>query len=217
MVLRSIEKLKSALVLVPALPSADHPINVDQVEMNKYLRDPQIVQAPLGIQITSVRDQMVVQFAGQIILEDQSDVIPPSSGKLPEVANGIIQMLRRQGIEHYRAYGWNFDVAFDAPGEESAAALISTSFLNTKFLSDRAQVTALGAGVNVFFEQSGALCQLKLEPRLGDLNTPRFFAHINYHYEMGENDSPPDLDGLRLAYHGLWGSFLEILGKLVKP
>jgi len=173
--------------------------------------------SPLGIQITSVRDQMVVFFASKIVLEDQSDITPQSTGKLPEVANGIIQMLRRQGIDRYRAYGWNFDAAFDAPGEESAAGLIASSFLNTTVLSKRAQVQALGAGVNIFFEQSSALCQLKLEPQQQDLNTPRLFAHINYHYELGDDDKPPDLDALRLAYHGLWGSFLELVGKLVQP
>ena len=216
MALRELEKLKSALVLVP--PEGQFSLNLDPAEVARYLREPELMKTGEGLpQITSVRDQVVVVVGPKIVFEDRSDVIPPAASRLPDVVNGFVQIFRRQGLERYRAYGWNFDVAFDAPGEEPAASLIANSFLDARVLSDRAGIHPVGAGVRMFFEQSEARCDLRLESRHRDLNTPRFFAHINYHYELDPPGSPPDLDNLRVAYHGLWGSFVDLLTKLVKP
>jgi len=49
----------------------------------------------------------------------------------------------QQGLEKYRAYGWNFDVAFDAPGSQTAAAMIADTFLDASTLNKRARVTSL--------------------------------------------------------------------------
>ena len=190
MSLRDIEKLKSTLVLVPV--EGEFNFRLDLNEMGRYLRDPIASTSPAGMpQITSVRDQMVVVIAGKIQFEDQSDAIPPATSKLAEVAHGFMQLFGQQALEKYRAYGWNFDVAFDAPGPQTAAAMIADTFLDASTLKKRAQITPTGAGIRVFFEQGAARCQLQLEPKQQDLNTPRFYAHINYHYEIDPPAMPP--------------------------
>ncbi len=212
--LRELEKLKSALVLAP--PAGEYKFNIDSNEVARYVREPSISNLPVGLEITSVRDQIVIIIAGKLQFEDRSDRAPTAS-KLPEVVHGFVQMFRGQGIENYRAYGWNFDVTFDVPGDQPAATLIANTFLDTTVLKKRAQVNPSGAGIRVFFEHGQARCDLRLEPRQQDLNTPSIFAKINYHYELDPPTIPPDLNELRVSYHGLWGTFNDLLEKLVKP
>jgi hypothetical protein len=210
MALRSLERLKSAFVVVPPLGEVTYIVN--PAEVGKHLRDPLIQNLQGNVLITSVRDQIVVKLGPRIEFEDQSDT-PAGGGRLPDVATAVLNMV---AFETYRAYGWNFDVAFDAPGEESASALISHSFLNGKAFSERAQVSPLGASIFITFDQGTARCGLTLESLNRDLNTPRFHGHINYHYELQEGQALPSLDELRIMHNGLYGSFIELLDRLVR-
>lgn len=214
MALRNLEKIKSTLVLLP--PEGEFVFNFDPNEISKYLRDPVPQQTPLGLQITSVRDQIVVTLSQRIMFEDQSDIEPSSSGRFPDAVSGFLGMLTRQGITRFRAYGWNFECSFDAPGELPAAALIADTFLQAQPFKERAGISPKGAGLHVQFEQGQARCQLQLAPKNMDLNTQSLYSAINYHYDLSEGALLPDLGELRIAYHGLWGSFNDLLRKLVK-
>lgn len=218
MSLRGLEKLKIALVLVPVPGEVAY--NFDQIELGKLVREPQVQQGPMGPQIVSLRDQIVISLQPTISFQEQSDNIPPGPSRLPEIAAGFTAILERFGLSTYTAYGWNFEIAFDAPGDESAAKLITSVFVQEKTLLERANVKPIGAGVTLFFEQASARCMLKLEPRFSDLNTPRFWSTINYHYDLTLADGsnrPPGAEELRIAYNGLWGSYLDLIAKLVKP
>jgi hypothetical protein len=209
MALRNLERIKSTFVLVPPLGEITY--NVNPNEIGKFLREPQVQANPAGsVTIISVRDQIVVRLGPRVEFEDQSE----SGGRLAEVVHSLLKLL---ALSEARAYGWNFELAFDAPGDEPAAQFLQETFINQKALKERLQAPGLGASFQIFFEQSSARCRLLLEPRNQDLNAPRFHSSINYHYELSPEQGLPELDDLRIMYSGLWGTYQELLDRMVRP
>ena len=214
MTLPNLEKIETSVVL---LSGVDATVNLSADAISKIMRDPTgqaIGQPPIQVEITSLKDQVLVRIAGgKYVFEDKSDAAPVT-GRLPDIVYGFVSLLRDQGVNVFRAYGFNFDVAFDARGDAPASEVIADRYLNRDALSSRGNISVRGAGLRLFFDHSsGARCDLKVEPRLGEVNSPTFFAHINYHYDSPEGAMPP-LETLKTAYLGLWPQFVELLDKL---
>lgn len=216
-----LEKIDAAIVLLSAEKTS---IALSAQEVATVMRDPTPSQiAPdasgqsAGLQITSLRDQVVVTIVGsKLLFQDKSDDMPVT-GRLPKVVQGFLKLLKNQGLESFSAYGINFDVAFDAKGDQAASEIIADRYLNKEALSKRGQIGIRGAGMRLYFTHSDAICDMSIEPRQGKVDSPRFFAHINYHFDLPDNTMPPP-DELRTRYQGMWPQFTELLeGLFVKP
>ena len=218
MALPNLEKIQTSIVLLSGVNTT---VNLSADVISKIMRDPvgqAIGQPPIQVEITSIKDQVLARIAGgKFVFEDKSDSVP-GTDRLPDIVYGFVTLLRDQGVTAFRAYGLNFDVAFDARGEAPASEIIAERYLNRDALSSKGGISIRGAGLRLFFEHSsGARCDLKVEPREGEVTSPQFFAHINYHYDLPDQTMPP-LETLKTTYHGLWPQFMELLEKLfVRP
>lgn len=219
MALRELQKILANIVL---LPGADVSLSLNSGELQNIFRDPGLqVQAsqPPGqanpqIQITSLREQVVlVMQGGQIIIEDKSSDIPPKV-RVPEIVTGLVVLLAGKGLAQYRSYGYNFHVVFDIPGDQLAGDFLAQRFINTGKIHDKAGIQVAGAGLRLFFTYANALCDFRLEPKDGKANAPQLFSSINYHYDVGETGLPSS-DMMRSDFLGKWASFQQNLEGLV--
>lgn len=214
MTLRNVERIESSIVL---LSGAEASLNINREALEKVIRDPVIQgvgQPPIQIEITSLRDQILIRLVdNKFIFEDKSDD-SPATGKLPEAVYKFISMLNEQDAAKFRAYGLNFKVEFDARGDSSASEIIAERYVNVNAISERGGISVQGAGLRLYYEHSnGAKCELKVEPRLGAADAPRFFAQVNYHFDLAGGDMPP-LDAMKTSYLGLLPQFEDLLDKL---
>ena len=221
MTLPELEKVNTAIVVLSAVETK---INLNAQDVATVIRDPAasvLAQdaggQPSVLEITSMRDQVVITISGgKVQFQDKSDETPGSS-RLPRIVYDFLGLLQKQGLSRYRAYGINFDVAFDARGDQSAAEVIADRYVNKDALSQKGQVNVRGAGLQLWFNHVDAVCDLKVEPRLGKMDAPRFYAHINYHFELPDETMPP-IDEFKTKYHGLWPQYIEMLETLfVRP
>ena len=221
MTLPELEKVNTAIVVLSAVETK---INLNSEEVATVIRDP--VASVLGqdaggqpsvLELTSMRDQVVITISGgKVQFQDKSDDQPGSS-RLPRIVYDFLGLLQKQGLSRYRAYGINFDVAFDAKGDQSAAEIIAERYVNKDALSQKGQINVRGAGLQLWFNHVDAVCDLKVEPRLGKIDAPRFYAHINYHFELPDETMPP-FDEFKTKYHGLWPQYTDMLETLfIRP
>ena len=215
------EKVNTSIVVLSAVETV---IKIDAQEVATVIRDPaaSVIGQDAGgqpsvIEITSMRDQVVITISGgKVQFQDKSDKTPGSS-RLPTIVYGFLDLLKKQGLSSYRAYGINFDVAFDAKGDQSASEVIAERYVNKDALSQKGQIGVRGAGLRLWFTHVDATCDLKVEPRLGKIDAPRFFAHINYHFEL-PNETMPPVDEFTTKYLGLWPQYIEMLETLfIRP
>ncbi len=213
MPLREIEKIDSSIVV---LSGVEQNITLDVAELSKIIREPTgraIGDPPVQVEITSVRDQLVIVIAGdKFVFSDKSDV-EPLSDKLPSLVHNYLALLLKQGVDKFRAYGVNYTIAFDSRGDQTAAELLAERFVKKEAISTRGSIDVGGAGLRFYFGHSGARCDMQIEPRGGKVDAPRIFAKINYHFELPDQQIPP-LDDLRVAYQGLYPVFVTLLERL---
>lgn len=214
MTLPNVEKVDTNIILVSGSNAS---LNVSQEAIAKILRDPMIQgigQPPLQIDITSLRDQILIRLVqDRYIFEDKSDD-KPGGGRLPEVVYAFVKMLSEQNADTFKAYGLNFTVTFDAKGDGSASEVVAQRYLKLDALQERGGINVRGAGVQLYYDHtSGAKCNLRVEPRLGEVESPTFFAHGNYHFDLPDLKMPP-AETMKTTYLGLWPQFLELLEKL---
>lgn len=210
MPLKDIEYLNSSIVVLSGVAAK---IGMSGAELAQIVKDPAVTQTPAGIVIASIKDQTVITVTeGKIQFQDQSGK-EPVEHRLPEIVDGFMAILRQKGIDSIRAYGLNFDVAFDCRGYPTAGQALADLFLNMEAIQKKSDVSVEGAGFKLFFNHAEARCLLNVEPRFEEVATARLFAHINYHY--GVDGPMPPLDGLKLKYHGLWGHYRELLERLI--
>jgi hypothetical protein len=211
------EKLKANIVV---LSGSEGTIALSSEEIKPILRDAtaQVIGQPAQqMQLTSLREQiLVIMSGGRLVFEDQSDAIPPKV-RLAEIVEGFVQLFASKGISQYRAYGFNFDIAFDARGDSPAAQLIMERFVRADQLSQRGNICPDGSGLRLYFGTGEARCDLRIEPLENKVNSPRYFSHINYHYDLPTGQFP-QLDILRSDFQGKWGLFVDLLERLlIKP
>ena len=218
MVPPELEKIDTSIVVLSAVQKE---VKLSSQEIASVIKDPQaavvgqgIGQPPAQVQITSLRDQVIVTImGGKFLFEDKSDVLP-GTHRLPEIVDGFLNLLRKQGVDRFRAYGINFTVEFDSRGDQAVSEIIAERYLNRKALSEKGQIAVLGAGIRLFFQHVDAMCDMKIEPRKGKVDSPRFFAHINYNFDLPDETMPP-LQDLMTKYLGLWPQFTQLLDTLV--
>lgn len=220
MPLKDLQKILANTVL---LPGADIAVVLNPVELQNIFRDPglqvQALQLPgqpnQQVQITSLREQIVLVMApGQIIIEDKSSEIPPKN-RVPEIVTALVALLGPKGLTQFKAYGYNFQVEFDTPGDQLAGDFLATRFVNASKIHEKGDIQVNGAGLRLFFDYANAVCDFRFEPKNNKPNSPQLFAAINYHYEVGE-DGLPASDLMRSDFQGKWGSFQQLLDALVK-
>ncbi len=227
MTLRQLEKLSANVVMLPA---EDATIALSSQDIATILRDAQVqmMQPPIApiqgqvaalasqLQIMSMREQVVVQISGnQLVFHDHSGDTSPSA-RLPDIVQAFVELFRSKGVQ-FKAYGYNFAMAFDAPGDSSAAVAILERFTDAKAIR-QANISPLGAGLRLYFEEGKALSTLLLEPRIeGQLlatTSPRFFASINYHYDLTASAVALE-DTLKSDFLGKWQIFTGLLERLL--
>jgi hypothetical protein len=217
---REPEQILSNIVLLSA---EGVPISFSPPEIASILPDVsvQVLQIPAQpsqhMQLTSLRKQIKIALGGgQFVFEDGSGLFE-ARGELVDIANKFLQLLSSKGVTHFKAYGFNFHLAFDAPGQSSAAELLKDRFLDVRALSNHGLPELNGAGLTLYFPSAGSLCSLRLEPREKAPNSPRFFCHANYNYEL-DGTSLPEPDLLKSDFLGKWMMLLDLLRNMIlKP
>jgi hypothetical protein len=211
--LPELEKISANIV---ALSAVDVAVSLNSQEIAPILPDASLEMAPPPIQqmrLVSLREQVVANLGGgAFIFSDQSADIPPKA-RLAEVVEAFLRLMASKGAA-YRAYGFNFEVAFDSPGDTTAAELVLGRFIKTDAISKRVSMEPKGAGLRLYFDMANAICNLQLDPRLEEVNAPRFYAKINYHYELPEG-ALPQADVLKSDFQGKWGIFIDLLERLL--
>ena len=220
MTLPQLEKVDTAIVLLSAVEKT---INVSAQDLGTIMREPAVAiaqaqgpgQAPMqGFQITSLRDQVVVSImGGSFQFQDKSDTTP-GTARLPEIVQGFLGLLQKQDVDRFRAYGINFDVAFDSRGDQPPSEILADRYLNREAFVQRGQISVRGAGLRLYFSHLDARCEMNIEPRFGQVDSPKFYAHINYNFDLADEKMPPP-EELKTKYHGLWPQFSELLEKLL--
>ena len=214
---REPEKILSNIVLLSATGTV---ISFSHQEIASILPDASVqalqipAQPTAQMQLTSLRKQVQVALGGgQFVFEDRSGDFEVR-GELADIAAQFIGLLASKGITQYKAYGFNFHLAFDAPGELLAAELLKDRFINAAALETRGLTNLRGAGLRLFFPVGGALCSLRLEPREHNPNSPRFFCHANYNYELNES-ALPETGLLKSDFVGKWQMLLDLLKTMI--
>jgi len=211
---RELEKLTANIVV---LSGAEATISVSADEIAPILKDPtvQVLGQPAQqMQLMSLRDQIKVSIGGgRFIFEDESNDVPPRL-RLPDVVQAFIRLFATKGVTEFRAYGFNFDIAFDASGDSPAAQVILERFVKSEQLERRGGITPQGSGLRLYFSMGEASCDLRIEPHENKVNSPRFFSHINYHYDLPDGQFP-QADALKADFQGKWGIFEDLLERLL--
>ena len=214
MTLPNHEKILANIVVLSA---TDATILLSGDEIGSILRDADVQamgQPAQQMQLTSLREQVrVILLGGQFIFEDRSADLPPRA-RLPEIVDQFVRLFASKGVSQFRAYGFNFDVAFDAPGSSLAAQLVMERFLKPDEFSRRASITLKGAGLRLYFSCGEANCDLRIEPRENKLDAPMSFSHINYHYDLAGVQFPAQ-DLLKSDFLGKWTVFTDTLSRLL--
>ena len=220
MPLKEPEKIVANIVL---LPGDQVSMTLGRDELQSIFRDPglqfQASQLPgqsnQQLQITSLREQIVLVMApnGQIIIEDKSADIPPK-GRVADIVNDIVTLLGTKGLSKFRAYGFNFHVTFDTPGEKLAGEFLAERFIRVDRIQQRGSITVGGAGLRLYFDYAKATCDFRLEPKQNRPNEPRLFAGINYNYAVGESGLPTG-EIMRSDFLGKWTTFQQLLEGLI--
>jgi hypothetical protein len=146
-----------------------------------------------------------------MIFQAQSGIQPPKPN-LAEIVAAFVNVLQSRVV--FNAYGFNFDIAFDTKGTSPAAQVIMERFVKTDKLADRGLNNLRGAGLRLYYESSHAKCDLRVEPSENRVEAVRFFAHINYHYDLSEGQEIP-LDTLRSDFPGKYQTFIDDVERLV--
>jgi len=184
MALERIEKLHTSIVI---LPSGDFQPKIGLGTLGQLIKDPEIVPlpAPMNItRITSLRDQVEITIGqGRIQIQDHSGV-QPGTPRFAEIVTGLATHMAEVADVTYRAYGWNFDVAFSFDSGQLPAKVIADRFMNVQTIKSLAGLDIIGAGIRFFYHKGRALCYLYLEPRGDVLDASTFYAHINVHTEI---------------------------------
>jgi hypothetical protein len=214
---REPEKILSNIVLLSATSTV---VSLSHQEITSILPDVSVqalqipAQPAAQMQLTSLRKQVQVALGtGQLIFEDRSGEFEVRSD-LADITAQFIALLASKGITQYKGYGFNFHLAFDAPGELLAAQLLKDRFINTSALETRGLPTLHGAGLRLFFPVGSALCSLRLEPREHNPNSPRFFCHANYNYELTDS-TLPDTALIKSDFTSKWHMLLDLLKTMI--
>lgn len=203
---------------IVVLARQDAAIGISSDEITSILKDAQVqfTPGPLGqqaAQLTSLREQAVITvFGNRLIFQDQSGARLPKA-QLAVIASRFIELLRDR--VSFSAYGFNFDIAFDSKGDAPAAQAVMDRFIRADRLTERGLHNVRGAGLQLYYESSGAKCDLRVEPFENRVEAARFFAHINYHYELGEGQNIPDVATLRSDFSGKFQTFIDDLEGLL--
>ena len=216
MVLTELEILTANIILVT---KQDTPVGISSDEIAPILKDVQfqVGSGPPGQQqvatLTSLREQTVIVLTGnRLIFQDQSGISPPKP-RLAEIVSGFANLLRDR--THFIAYGFNFDIAFDSKDDAPAAEIVLGRFIRADRLAERGLDNLKGAGLRLYYDSSQAKCDLRIEPLENRRDAARFYAHINFHYELGDDDEIPDLATLRSDFAGKFQTFKDDLERLV--
>ncbi|HLC29500.1 MAG TPA: hypothetical protein VJM51_01795 [Dehalococcoidia bacterium] len=214
------EKILANIVVLPA---ENVSVNINAAEIQSIFKDPglqvQVMQPPglpnQQVVITSLRQQiqLVMNPNGQIVVEDKS-ADPNPKGIVAEIVNEFVALLAGRGLSKFRAYGFNFHLTFDTPGEELAGKFLSERFVRADLIQHKGNISVEGAGLRLYFDSADARCDLRLEPAENERNQPRLFAAINYHYPI-EDRGLPDRASLQADFLGKWMMFTQLLERLV--
>jgi len=209
--------METILANIVVLPGTEGTTLLNAQEIQAILSDAEVQalgQPAQHMQITSLREQVRVSIGGgRFAFEDRSGHSPPK-GRLAQIASEFVKLFSTKGIDSYRAYGFNFDVAFDAPGTSLAARMVMDKFVKVDELNTRGGITLGGAGLRLYFDTSEAKCDLRIEPRESNPSASRFFSHINYHYDLAGKQFPA-VDTLKSDFPGKWNVFIDLVERLL--
>jgi hypothetical protein len=213
MTLPQMETIFANIVVVPGKEGTSL---LSSQEIGAILEDADVQalgQPAQHMEITSLREQVRVSMGGgRFVFEDRSGGNPKA--KLAEITSEFVRLFASKGIDVFRACGFNFDIAFDAPGASLAAKVVMDRFVKVDQLNTRGGISLIGAGLRLYFDTNEAKCDLRIEPRESNPSAPRFFSHANYHYDLSGKQFPP-VDTLKSDYLGKWNVFTDLVERLV--
>lgn len=186
--LQNVSKRHSGIVV---LTSANINVSLDPSELEQTIQEPQVEFIPPPANLTtisSLRDQVGVEIhRKRLQIVDHSESLPCRDG-FSRMAAAVVYLVRASGAV-VTAYGFNYDIEFTLPSEAEAAAAIANRFINTDAIRRLAGIETVGGAVRFFYYRDHRRCFLYLEPRRNKLGTREFFAHVNVHSDLDNEDA----------------------------
>lgn len=214
MSIQSIEKVHTSIVI---LPSGDFEIKLSARDLANIVKEPEFDMAPSPInlaRITSLIDQVDVRIGqGRIQISDRSSY-QPGTDRFTTIIHGLSSLLVDTSNVNYRAFGWNYEVAFELPFvDRLPAEVIADRFINQEELRRKANLDIAGGAIRFFYRKGTGLCYLHLEPRQNKLDAGLYFAHVNVHFEI--KGRLPDQEDLERSFKSEYDDFLNIVSSIL--
>lgn len=186
-----VEVVYSNIVLVPAdlaIVSADLVPKLKSPEFSKQLgRSASVSQGLLPDPERGQSSAFIVEgihgrkaaTISQVRIEatDRTGSLDLSNNKLITLMRSLIDI---SGVEEIRAAGVNFDVIFDAPGEQRAGSALAISLLEQRLASVRGGWSLTGGSTRLFYRtETDRTAVVLIEPRFQDIESTEAYASVN--------------------------------------
>lgn len=202
MSIESVEKVETYIVVLPA---GDFEINLSPRDLADVVKEPEIDVAPAPIslaRVTSLSDQVEIRIGqGRILISDHSNN-QPGTERFTEIICGLTSLLENTSNVKYRAFGWNYGIAFKLPLDRLPSEVIAERFINREEIRRKAGLDIAGGAIRFFYRRGSARCYLHLEPRGNRLDAALYYAKVNVHFDIAEKfPAKDDLDrSFKLEY-----------------
>lgn len=205
--LESIEKVETNIII---LPSGDFELNFSSRDLADIVKGPEldIVPAPISMaRITSLSDQVEIRIGeGRILIADRSNKLPGTE-RFTDIICGLASLLENTSNMKYRAFGWNYAIAFRLPIDRLPSEIIAERFINREEIRRKANLDIVGGAVRFFYRKGNAHCYLHLEPRGNRLDADLYYARVNVHFDI--SDRLPAKDELDSSFNHGYSDFLN--------
>jgi hypothetical protein len=213
MSIESVEKVETNIVV---LPSGDFEINLSPKDLADIVKEPELDIAPAPIslaRITSLSDQVEIRIGqGRIHISDHSNS-QPGTERFTDIICGLTSLLEDTSNVKYRAFGWNYGIAFKLPLDRLPSEVIAERFINREEIMRKAGLDIAGGALRFFYRKGSALCYLHLEPRGGRLDADLYYARVNVHFDITEK--LPAKDELDRSFKHEYADFLKTVSAIL--
>jgi len=207
--LESIEKVETNMIV---LPSGDFDLHLSPGDLADIVKEPdvEIVPPPVGLtRITSLRDQVEIRIGrGRVFFGDHSDRLPGTE-RFTEIICGLTSLLENASNVKYRAFGWNYSIAFGLSTDRLPSEVIAERFINRDEIRRKTNLDIVGGAVRFFHRKRSALCYLHLEPRGNRIDADLYYARVNVHFDISER--LPAKEELDASFDHEYADFLNTI------
>ena len=181
--LDTIANLATTVVFVsrPLVPPPGA-INIDQQALNQWIELPDIQQKPQGVELSSMRNQLVATInPARLEFVDRSQE-EPTRPDFPNRVTGIADYIRNSINLTFAAVGITFEVAagsnsVNLPSQELQTFLKDDLFEGTRY-------DTIGASLRVWYASGGRQYDLRVEPMENRYEAQSYYGRLHVHIPL---------------------------------